>query len=106
LFRRAARPERFVTNEAAQPAVRDAAHDAYWVKCREIDSLLSGKMWMMGAQYTVCDPYALVYFGWGQRLGLPMGELSGYTALKNRMLERPAVRKVLEREQSPMLTAA
>jgi glutathione S-transferase len=65
LFRRAARPERFVTNEAAQPAVRDAARDAYWVKCREIDSLLSRKMWMMGAQYTICDPYALVYFKLG-----------------------------------------
>jgi glutathione S-transferase len=50
LFRRAARPERFVTNEATQPAVRDAAHNAYWAKCREIDSLLSGKKWMMGAQ--------------------------------------------------------
>jgi glutathione S-transferase len=106
LFRRAARPERFVTNEAAQPAVRDAARNAYWVKCREIDSLLSGKMWMMGAQYTVCDPYALVYFGWGQRLGLPMAELSAYSAFKDRMLERPAVRTVLERELSPMLTAA
>jgi len=106
LFRRAARPERFVTNDATQPAVRDAARNAYWVKCREIDGLLSGKMWMMGAQYTVCDPYALVYFGWGQRLGLPMAELLAYSAFKDRMLERPAVRTVLERELSPMLTAA
>jgi glutathione S-transferase len=106
LFRRAARPERFVADENAQLAVKDAARDAYWVKCREIDSLLSGQMWMMGAQYTVCDPYALVYFGWGQRLGLPMAELSAYSAFKDRMLERPAVRKILERELSPMLTRA
>jgi glutathione S-transferase len=61
---------------------------------------------MKGAQYTVCDPYALVYFGWGQRLDLPMAELSAYSAFKDRMLERPAVRTVLERELSPMLTAA
>jgi glutathione S-transferase len=106
VFRRAARPERFVADENAQAAVKDAARDAYWVKCQEIDSLLSGKMWMMGTQYTVCDPYALVYFGWGQRLGLPMAELSAYSAFKDRMLARPAVRNVLAREQSPMLTAA
>jgi glutathione S-transferase len=106
LFRRAARPERFVADENAQLAVKDAAREAYWVKCREIDGLLSQKSWMMGAQYTVCDPYALVYFGWGQRLGLPMAELAAYNAFRDRMLERPAVRKVLERELSPMLTAA
>jgi glutathione S-transferase len=106
LFRRAARPERFVADEAAQLAVKQAAREAYWGKCREIDGMLSGKMWMMGAQYSVCDPYALVYFGWGQRLGLPMAELENYCAFRNRMLERPAVRKVLEREQSPILKAA
>jgi glutathione S-transferase len=106
LFRRAARPERFVTDETAQSAVKDAARDAYWAKCKEIDNLLSGKTWMMGSQYTVSDPYALVYHRWGLRLGLPMAELAAYSAFKDRMLARPAVHKVLEREQSPMLKAA
>jgi glutathione S-transferase len=106
LFRRAARPERFVADEAAQLAVKEAAREAYWGKCREIDGMLSGKMWMLGTQYSVCDPYALVYFGWGQRLGLPMAGLENYCAFRNRMLERPAVRRVLEREQNPILNAA
>lgn len=103
LFRRASRPERFVAEAASRAAVADAAKEAYWEKCREIDSELQGKTWMMGNQYTVCDPYALVYYGWATRFGLPITELAAYTALKDRLLERPAVGHVLEREQSPLL---
>jgi glutathione S-transferase len=103
VFRRLARPDRIVADEAARLAVKEAARDAYWAKCREIDALLEGKAWMMGAQYTVCDPYALVYYGWAARFGLPVKDLVAYTQLKDRLLERPAVRRVLEREQSPLL---
>jgi glutathione S-transferase len=60
---------------------------------------------MMGSQYTACDPYALVYYGCGLRLGLPMEELAASSAFKERMLARPAVHKILEREQSQMLKA-
>ena len=34
----------------------------------------------------------------GLRAGLPMRDLTNYTAHKDRMLARPAVRRVLERE--------
>lgn len=103
VFRRASRPERFVAEAAAQPAVKDSARETYWSKCEEIDRALIGKDWIAGDQYTCCDPYALVYYGWGVRLKLPMDELKNFTAWKDRMLGRPAVRKVLELENSPLL---
>lgn len=106
VFRRLARPERIVADEAARSAVKEAATGAFWAKCQKIDALLTNKPWMMGTQYTVCDPYALVYYGWGARFGLPVAELTNYTALKQRLLERPAVRRVLDREQHPLLKAA
>jgi glutathione S-transferase len=106
LFRRAARPERFVTDEAARAAVSDAAKQAYWAKCQEIDASLSDKMWMAGSQYSVCDPYALVYYGWAPRFALPIATLANFTRLKNQLLQRPAVRRVLEREQNPLVTSA
>ena len=34
---------------------------------------------------------------------VPVEQLKNYTALKDRLLQRPAVRKVLEREQSVLL---
>lgn len=105
-FTHIARPERFVSAEAHQADVKETGRKSFWANCQEIDGLLKGKEWMMGAQYTVCDPYALVFYGWGSRIELPMKELASYTAFKDRMLKRPAVRKVLESEQSPLLKAA
>ena len=70
---------------------------------RELDSLLAGNEWVLGSQYSAADPYTLVIYGWGKHNRMAVEELENYTAFKNRMLQRPAVRKVLEREQSPLL---
>ena len=44
------------------------------------------------------DPYALIFYAWGIRRELPVAELENYTAHKDRMLQRPAVRRVVEEE--------
>ena len=92
--------------EAALKAISDNARKTYWSCMEEIDGRLSGKQWMMGDQYTFLDPYALVFYGWGRRVEMPMADLGNFTAFKDRMMERPAVRTVLEKEQSPLLEAA
>jgi glutathione S-transferase len=48
LFRRAARPERLVSDEAARPAVKEATQGAYWAKCQEINALVSANAWISG----------------------------------------------------------
>lgn len=100
------RPERFTADAAGADRVKDQGKKTFWSCLQEIDQMLAGKAWVLGSQFTVCDPYALVFFGWGLRAELPMKDLKNYSALKDRLLKRPAVRKVLEREQSPILTAA
>ena len=102
-FTRTLRPERFAGEEAAQAAVKASGREAFWANLQELDGLLKGKDWVAGVQYTVCDPYALVFYGWGLRAELPMRDLRAYTGFKDRMLARPAVRKVLERENSVLL---
>jgi glutathione S-transferase len=102
-FTRIARSGRFAKSEAAQAEVKDAARDAFWGLLRELDGIIGDKKWVMGADYTTCDPYTLVFYGWGTRIGMKMTKLKSYTGFKNRMIERPAVRKVLEREQSVLL---
>jgi hypothetical protein len=47
----------------------------------------------------VLDPYAFVFYAWGVARELPMGELAHYTALKDRMLQRPAVQRVVADEK-------
>jgi glutathione S-transferase len=93
------RPERFADDEALGKALSAAARKAFWAKLQEIDQLLGPKTWMLGSQYTVADSYALVFYGWGLRTDFPVAELKHYTAWRGRMLERPAVRRILESEQ-------
>jgi glutathione S-transferase len=100
------RPERFSTDAGAVDKIKEAGRATFFGLCKEIDAMLKGKEWILGSSYSVCDPYALVFYGWGVRAGMPMTELVDYTAFKDRMLKRPAVRKVLEREESGLLKAA
>jgi len=97
------RPERYTEGEAAQASVKETGKNTFHAQCTEIDGLLQGKQWIMGDQFTVADGYALVFYGWGLRAGLPMKDLRNYTAWKDRMVARPAVRKVLESEESVIL---
>jgi glutathione S-transferase len=99
------RPERFTTDESARDGIKEAGRKTFFAGLQEIDGLIGGNDWVMGSQFTVCDPYALVFYGWGSRIELPVKELKSYTAWKERMLQRPAVRAVLEREKSPLLGA-
>jgi glutathione S-transferase len=97
------RPERFTEDEAARAGVKETGKKSFWANLQEIDGLIGGNQCLMGSQFTVCDPYALVFYGWGKRIELPVQELRNYTGWKDRMLQRPAVRKILEREKSVLL---
>ncbi len=59
---------------------------------------------MMGDEFTLADPYALVFFPLGRELGLPIMELENIVAMRNRMVERPAARRALELEKSVLLS--
>lgn len=100
------RPERFIEGEAGVPAVKEMGRKTFYAGLQEVDAMLQGKAWIMGDQYTVADPYALVFYGWGVRAGLDMNALGAYTAWKERMLERPAVRRILESEQNVLVKPA
>ena len=92
--------------EEAIKAISDTGHKTFWTCLEEIDERLSSNGWIMGDQYTFADPYALVFYSWGVRLRLPVANLKHYTLWKDRMIMRPAVLKVLEKEESPLLKPA
>ena len=96
------RPERFATDTAAQLNMKEMARKTFWAHCKEVNDLLSGKQWMMGAQYTVSDPYAFFFYDLGLRIKLPVQELAAYAAFGERMLQRSAVRRVRELEEDSL----
>ena len=65
---------------------------------KQIDEQLAGREWFSD-RYSVLDPYAFVFYTWGVRRELPMAELKNYTAFKDRMMQRPAVQRVVEQEK-------
>ncbi|HUA32266.1 MAG TPA: glutathione S-transferase N-terminal domain-containing protein [Candidatus Binataceae bacterium] len=99
-----ARPERYTADAAAHPAMRETARKSFWNYLQMIDGWLAGREWLL-SEFSVCDPYALVFYSWGMRGELPVRDLANYTAHKDRLLKRPAVRKALDREGNVLVKA-
>ena len=92
------RPERYATDKSYFPDIQEQGKKAFHGYLKQIDGMLGGRQWFSD-QYSVLDPYGLLFYAWGLRRELPVGELKNYTAFKDRMLQRPAVRRVVEDEK-------
>lgn len=103
-FKQFLHPEHVTTDEDAHDAIKAKARDTYWSFLKEMDARLADRPWMMGDHFTLADPYALVFYPWGRELRLPVDELTHLAAMKDRLIERPAARRALEREQSVLLS--
>ena len=99
-YQRSHRPERFADGEAALAAVKENGRKSFWANLQEIDAMIQGNGWVMGREFTAVDGYALVFYGWAERSGFPVKELSAYTAWRERMMQRPTVKKSVESEQN------
>jgi glutathione S-transferase len=102
-FAHVVKPNRFALDEEAHPSLIETNTRAFWANLRELDALLGDRSWIVGEQFTICDAYALPFWGFGRRIRLPMGDLRSFTAWKQRMISRPAVFRVLQRENSLLL---
>ena len=92
------RPERYTQDQSALPGIKEQGLKTFHGHLKQIDDKLAGREWF-GDKYSVLDAYGFVFYTWGVRRELPMGELKNYTAFKDRMKNRPAVARVLEDEK-------
>jgi len=92
------RPERYATDTSTYPNIQEQGRKTFQLYLQQIDARLAGRQWLSDA-YSVLDPYAFVFYTWGMRRELPMAELVNYSAHKERMLARPAVRRIAEDEK-------
>ena len=94
------RSERLSEDEGGHNGIRAKGLKNLREACDLIERKLSDNSWTLGASYSVVDPTLLVYFRWGNRLGLDMPELyQNWTRHTRAMLDRPAVQSVLAKEQ-------
>jgi glutathione S-transferase len=92
------RPERYTADQSAFPSIKEMGLKTYHGYLKQIDDMLAGREWFSD-KFSVLDPYGLVFYVWGTRRELPVGELKNYTAFKDRMVKRPATQRVLEDEK-------
>jgi len=92
------RPERYATDKAHFPDIQEQGKKTFHGYLKQIDGMLAGRQWLAD-QYSVLDPYGFLFYTWGVRRELPVAELKSYTAFKDRMLQRPAVRRIVEDEK-------
>ena len=91
------RATRFTSDESAHPAIQTGGREAVERYFGEIEDLC-GDGWLVPGQFTAADTYVLTFFRWGRRIRLDMGNYPRMAELTGRALERPEVRRVLERE--------
>ncbi len=92
------RTERFASQEAAWPAIREGGRASLEKGFQEIDDLMDGP-WVLGDRYSVVDGYTQVFWRWGERLGMDMPRYARWAAQSNRLLDRPAVIRALAAEK-------
>jgi glutathione S-transferase len=92
------RPERYTADQSAFLGIKDMGLKSFHGYLKQIDEKLAGREWFSD-KYSVLDPYGFVFYTWGVRRELPVGELKNYTAFKDRMVKRPAVQRVIEDEK-------
>ena len=110
------RAQRFVADEKLFPAVKEKGMQNILENYAYIENRLAGRSWAVGdvqgstsaaggrmpgaaEAYTAVDAYLLVFFRWGNRIGVDMrGGYPRWTAHAERMLQRPAVQRAIEQE--------
>ncbi len=94
------RPMRFVADEKDFPAVIAQGQRNVREQYAYIEQLLAdGRDWAVPGGYSLVDAYLLVFYHWGQRIELDMSaSYPAWAALMQRVMARPAVRKVLATE--------
>ena len=95
------RANRFVAHERDFAAVQNKGHENLCEQYAYIEHLLDdGRDWAVPGGYSVVDPYLLVFYQWGGRVGLDMkASHPAWCRLTQQTSRRPAVQRVLAQEK-------
>jgi glutathione S-transferase len=93
------RMQRFVADENMFPKVKEKGLENILDCYAFIERCLADRHWAVGNAYTAVDPFLLVFYRWGNRIGLSMRrDYPQWTAHAERVHARPAVQRALQQE--------
>ncbi len=91
-------PQAYSKTPAGAEEVKSVCTEALGKKLDIVDSLLANKKYVMGDQFTTADAYLFTVFSWSNYVGLKREKWPNLVAHAKTMMERPAVRRVMEAE--------
>jgi len=93
-------PQRVCDAPGSEEAVVKLARNEINQYFAMIDARLAGKDWAFGS-YSVVDPYLFVFHRWAAtRFNIDLSAFPNYRAHYERMLKRPAVQRMIDKEQA------
>ena len=92
------RSQRFTDEASAFEGIQGKGMEGLVETCNQINSKMENRNWAVGEQYSIADPYLLVFFRWGNRLGQNMRQFQHWTDHAERMEKKSAVQRVLQAE--------
>lgn len=94
------RPERFTDDIDSHPGIKKKGFDNVSEIYAQIDEKLSKFEWAIPDGYSIADANLLIFFKWGNFLGLNMKKFEHWCEHTKRMEQRPAVQAVLKAEDT------
>jgi glutathione S-transferase len=96
-------PERWAEDAAGAASVKAKAEAKAGALLEQLDAELArhGRPWLLGASFSIADPYAFVLCRWTRGFTRPARNLPHLRPWLERMLARPAVERALAREKLP-----
>ena len=94
------RGSRWATEESSFADMKRKVPDSMAASFSLIEREMLRGPWVMGDQYTVCDSYLFTLGLWLEGDGVDLATLPKVAAHRKRMLERPAVAKVVAEEKA------
>ena len=91
------RGSRFTEDEKLWPALEAGGRKVLRQQFDEIEALCVDE-WLVRGGFSAADSYALTFLRWAKRIGFDIAAYPKWVALAGRVLERPAVKRALERE--------
>ena len=91
---------RWATDEASFADMKRKVPQSVGASFALIERNMLKGPWVMGEQYTICDSYLFTLAGWLEGDSVDLSTLPKVMAHRQRMSERPAVKKVLAEEQA------
>jgi glutathione S-transferase len=90
-------PQRVSDMPGSEASVLKLAAEQTAAAFKIIDGWLAGREWVLDS-FSVIDAYLFVFMHWAKALKLDLSDSPNYAAHYDRVIARPAVKRVLERE--------